>query len=206
MLVAAGFLAKSLINNFLERDLKRFEATIKATHELAVERLKSDLHIRAIEHEVRFSRLHEKRAEVIAELNGHFAEALWEAESFLSPMQWANEPSQTEKHRIAMMKLAELYRFFDKNRIYLPAELGESLKTVVTEVRSHVIKLGSYLMIPDDAFNDDSRAQKHKIWIDGWEAIRTDIPQAREKLEAEFRLLLGPSENPSSSSDSLRRQ
>jgi hypothetical protein len=56
-------------------------------------------------------------------LNAHLVEALWEAESFLSPMEWSGEPNKREKHQTAMNKLVELYRFFDKHRIYLPEAL-----------------------------------------------------------------------------------
>jgi hypothetical protein len=191
LLAVLGILAKSLLEKMIVRDAKRFELELKAKSDATIEHLKNELQLRTIEHQVRFARLHEKRASVIAELNGHLAEVLWEAESFLSPMQWVGEPPQGEKHRNAMNKLAEFFRFFDKHRIYLPAELCESLQELAMQVRSHVINFGVYVTFEDATLNDQTRAQKTKAWHEGWDAIKNQVPQARTALENEFRVLLG---------------
>src|SRR2546426_7558344 len=128
LLAVLGLLGKSLLDKLIVRDTKEFESTLKAKADAAVEHLKNELHLRTIEHQVRFSRLHEERAGVIAELYGHLVEALWEAESFLSPMEWSGEPTKKEKHQTAMNKLVELYRYFDKHRIYLPPDVCASLE------------------------------------------------------------------------------
>ena len=99
LLAVLGLLGKSLLDKLIVRDTKEFESSLKAKADAAIEHLKNDLQLRTIEHQVRFSRLHEKRAAVIAELYGHLVEALWEAESFLSPMEWAGEPSKKEALR-----------------------------------------------------------------------------------------------------------
>jgi hypothetical protein len=197
LLAVLGILAKSILEKLITRDTKQFESELKAKSDATIEHLKNELQLRTIEHQVRFSRLHEKRASVIAELNGHLAEVLWEAESFLSPMQWVGEPSQEEKHRNAMNKLAEFFRFFDKHRIYLPAELCESLQELVMQVRRHVINFGVYVKFHDATLNDHTRAHKEKAWNEGWDAIKIQVPQARTALENEFRALLGQAANPS---------
>ena len=190
-LAVLGFLGKSLLEKLIARDTKRFETDLKAKADAAIEQLRSDLQIRSIEHQVRFSRLHEKRATVIAELYGHLVETLWEAESFLSPMEWAGEPDKKAKHQTAMNKLVEFFRYFDKHRIYLPEELCVSLETLVLSVRSHVIEFGVFVRLDEESLNTHTHQQKHKAWDEGWRAIKTQVPQARKLLEAEFRALLG---------------
>ena len=76
MLAVLAYLAKLFIGHKLSRDTSSFQSELKATSDAAIERLKSDLQLHAIEHQVRFSRLHEKRATVIAELNSFIAEAM----------------------------------------------------------------------------------------------------------------------------------
>lgn len=191
LLAVLGLLGKSLLDKLIARDTKRFETDLKAKSDSAIERLRSDLQIRTIEHQVRFSRLHEKRASVIADLYGHLVETLWEAESFLSLMEWAGEPSKQEKHKVAMEKLVDFFRFFDKHRIYLPEPICVSLEAIAMRVRSHVIAFGVYTRFSDQSLNEHTRAQKEKAWNEGWEAIKTDIPAARKQLEQEFRALLG---------------
>ena len=190
VLAVLGFLAKALLGQLLQRDILSFQFELKAKADSAIEQLKSDLQIRTIEHQVRFSRLHEKRANVIADLNGLVVEALWEAESFLSPMQWAGEPDKREKERIAMSKLVELFRYFDKHRIYLPTELCDVVDKLVTDVRMHVIRFGTYLTWDENALQEHTRKEKHEVWMAGWDAIKNQVPAVRKQLEDSFRALL----------------
>lgn len=195
LLAVLGVLGKSLLDKLIIRDTKQFESDLKAKSDATIEHLKNELQIRTIEHQVRFSRLHEKRASVIAELYGHLVEALWEAESFLSPMEWAGEPNKKEKHQKAMNKLVELYRYFDKHRIYLPPEACASLEALVQNVRSQVTKFGVWVRYEDYELTGDSHTQKNDAWDSGWDAIKNQVPIARKSLEDEFRTLLGAAAN-----------
>ena len=205
MLAVLGLLGKSILDKLIVRDTKQFEADLKAKSDVAIERLKNELQLKTIEHQVRFSRLHEKRAAVIAELYGHLVEALWEAESFLSPMEWAGEPNKKEKHITARNRLVDLYRYFDKHRIYLPSELCTALEGLVTDVRSHVIDFGVYVGFDEKTLNDQTYKEKQKAWNSGWDAIKNQIPLARQSLEDEFRSLLGAAANPTVDPDRTRR-
>ena len=190
LLAVVGWLGKSLFETIIARDTKQFEMDLKAKADIAIETLKSDLELKAIEHQVRFSKLHERRAEVIAELYGYLVEALWAAESFLSPIEWAGEPKKEEKHVSAMNKLLDLYRYFDKNRIYLPPEICASLEKLVTDVRGHVIHFGVY--VERNYGNADHVAkEKNAAWDEGWRAIQDQVPNARTALEAQLRALPG---------------
>src|SRR5712692_5646461 len=94
LLAVLGILGKSFLDKLIVRDTKQFESDLKAKSDAAIEHLKNELQLRTIEHQVRFSRLHEKRAVVIAELYGHLVEAIWEAESFLSQVKRVGEPDK----------------------------------------------------------------------------------------------------------------
>ena len=191
LLTILAFLGKSLFEKLIARDTKRFETDLKAKADVAIEHLRSQFQIQAIEHQVRFSRLHEKRAEVIAELYGLLVRSLWEAESFVSPMQWTGEPDQKQKHATAMSSLVDLYRYFDQHRIYLPESLCESLEQLIMDVRSNVIQFGVWVKYEDSRLPDHAANQKQEAWDKSWEGIKSKIPPARTRLENEFRILLG---------------
>lgn len=139
VLAVLGWLAKSLIGQLLARDSKRFEAALEAKAAITMETFKSELQLRTVEHQVRFSKLHEKRATVIAELNAMLAEVLWSAESLLIPIQWTGEPELPEKARAAERTLIDFFRYFEKHRIYLPAAVCPAVENLVRQVRSKVI-------------------------------------------------------------------
>lgn len=191
LLAVLGYLGKSILEKLIVRDTKQFESNLKAKSDAAIDQLKAELQLKSIEHQVRFSRLHEKRADVIAELYGLLVEALWEAESFLSPMEWAGEPNKKEKHQHAMNKLVELFQYFDKHRIFLPPEVCASLEALVRDIRLQVINFGVWVRYENYELTNDSNIKKQDAWNLGWDAIKNQVPIARESLENEFRKLLG---------------
>ncbi|MDH5731054.1 MAG: hypothetical protein OEZ58_18885, partial [Gammaproteobacteria bacterium] len=67
LIAVLGFLGKSLLEKLIEKDTERFKADLKAKSDSTIEQLKNALEMKATEHQIRFSNLHEKRAETIAE-------------------------------------------------------------------------------------------------------------------------------------------
>jgi hypothetical protein len=51
------------------KDAEAFKADLKRNSDMEIERLKSTLQMAAIEHQVRFSKLHEERVEIIGKLS-----------------------------------------------------------------------------------------------------------------------------------------
>ena len=70
-----AYLAKSLISQWLTKDIESYKAKVKAAGDLTVEQTKAALAMTALEHQVRYSKLHERRAEVPAELYRLLVEA-----------------------------------------------------------------------------------------------------------------------------------
>ena len=89
-----------------------------------------------------------------------------------------------------MSKLVELFRYFDKHRIYLPTELCDVVDKLVTDVRMHVIRFGTYLTWDENALQEHTRKEKHEVWMAGWDAIKNQVPAVRKQLEDSFRALL----------------
>jgi hypothetical protein len=174
LLLVISFLGRSLIGNFLTKDVEKF---------------KGDLQLATIEHEIRFSKLHEKRAEMLAELYKLLVAATWETESFASPMEWDGEPNKQQKYQKAMNAITEYFRFFDQHRIYIPEELCASLEEFARKLRTPTIRLGVYLKI--DYPNAQTTEKMFEVWTQAWDSAQKDVPQLRRALEAEFRKLLG---------------
>src|SRR3954467_14195554 len=83
IVVVLGFLGRSVLSNFLTRDINRTQiklqsrmnasieetkARLKTDGDIAIERVKQEIQAVALEHELRFRKAHEKQAEVIEKL------------------------------------------------------------------------------------------------------------------------------------------
>lgn len=197
MLAVLGVISKLLLEKLIARDTAKFASDLKVSADTAIEHLKSELQLRTIEHQVRFSRLNERRAVVIAELNGYLAEAVWAADSFFSPFESGAENEKLTKYAVTHNKFIDLFRYYDKNKIFMPASLCSSLEALVTDIRSLVAKYGAYLQVEQALPEQGTTAARLRAWQEGWKAIEERIPLARQTLENEFRSLLDGTANPS---------
>jgi hypothetical protein len=174
LLLVLGVLGRSLLNSALNKDLEKF---------------KGQLQLAAIEHEIRFSKLHEKRARVIAQLYKLLVKATWEAESFTTPMEWAGEPDKKEKYVTAQNAIAAYFRFFDQHRVFLSPSLCTQLENFAKEVRGPVISFGVW--VRHDHLSGKPAEDKNNAWDAAWKKVKDDVPKLRASIEAEFRSLLG---------------
>ena len=194
LLIALGWLARSLGSQILAKDLERFKSELAATSHTAIERSKHELQMLALEHEVRFSKLHEKRASVVAEIYGLLVEAHWASQSFVSAVGFAGDPPKSQQYNSAMNASAEFYRFFEKNRIYLPTEVCRQLDEFIRNIRKEMIGFGIYATAEDGYLPESAVQKKYDAWIKVGEYFSNEVPKARELLETELRKLIGAQE------------
>lgn len=191
LLVVLGWLTRSVVQHWLTKDVEQFKATLLAESASASEQLKHELGLAAVEHNVRFSKLHERRAEVIAELYGLLVEAYWALHSFVSPVEWSSDDPKRKKYADAMAKASDFFRYFDKNRIFLPVDLCVSLDTFIQGMRGEAIGFGVWVQM--EYVSENASQEKHKAWMKAWSYFDSEAPKARLALESELRAILGPS-------------
>jgi len=181
VLAVLGILARSLINGLLAKDLTKFEIELKARSDSTIERLKNELQIATIEHQIRFSRLHEKRGEVIAELYKKLVEAIDCTEIF-------SATADMEKFPKTFRKIKEFTQFFDKHRIYFPESICLQLEDIGDKIRSPTIGLGVFSSMEQP--NPKIVHEQFKAWKSAWKSIKEQVPSARKEIENEFRKIL----------------
>jgi len=138
-----------------------------------------------VEHDVRFSKLHAKRAEVIADLYS----LLWEARAVAGQfiLHDTREAKQSQKAR---EKVAELFRFISVNRIYLPKSVCGLLDRFESMLRKSVAFVEVY-WVRIEYPNEATREQANKVMVDAVQVLESGLPALFEQLETEFRALLG---------------
>src|SRR5690554_3495813 len=79
-----GWVGRSVAIHWLDKNLKSHEHQLAATYAQEMERLRHQLQVAATEHEIRFRSIHEKQAEVIAEIYGLLRELHRAAASYVA--------------------------------------------------------------------------------------------------------------------------
>lgn len=149
---------------------------------------KADLERRDFEHRTRFSKLHERRAEIIAELYQRMVNThrLIRYESFPIPTFVDEDGEEIKGEPIdrAFQAYIDFDYFFDENRIYFTKE-----QCTMLDGLSRLMSKGSMATRPRQKYITDPEVIEF-VNTQLKEAL-TEIPQVLESLEDTFRKLLG---------------
>lgn len=136
----------------------------------------------------RFSKLHEIRAQIIADLYGHLCELHWAVCRFLRDFHKANHDEQRLKE--LNDKSHDFTDFYNKHRIYFTENICSKIDALVQSFYSAWVPLEA--IVPSKDRNDK---QVKQDWNECAEIVRKKCPEIRESLERDFRKILGVTES-----------
>jgi hypothetical protein len=184
------WLARSIFKHILSKDIEKYKIKLGFESDQKIEELRNQLKILSLEHEIRFSRLHDKRALIIAEMYEKLIDAVNAATDYVSFVDLAGEPSKDKKFEIAITKISTFYQYYNKRKIFLSKQLCDQIKQFSDKLWKPTHELSLY--IGDMGFAKRPDGDYDDVWMEAWNSISGgEIPQAVQALEAEFRNLLG---------------
>ncbi len=173
---AISLVVKSLIENAMSKDVEKFKITISKELELYRSALEKD--------NFRFSKLHEKRAEVIIELYGKLVDFESALNTWICPLQFADsEKLKPSRQQVVYDTGKEFYTFYQKHRIFFTPEVCKLLDDLTTKLL--------HVRIEFETQNRLEGKDQTEVWMKAWKGISKDIPQLRSSIEDEFRSILG---------------
>jgi hypothetical protein len=190
--VVSGILAwliRSLVTHLLSKDVESYKQALQSQAGIELEKLKHELRLAATEHEKQVSLLHEKRAEVIAELHSKLIDFLGAAEVFVSHVEYEGDAPKSEKAKTLGEKAVAFHRYFIHHRIYFTEELCSKVKTLFDSITSPARTYRIWL----DALERSATvtAEYQKAWDEAVAAMNDKVPPLELAVRAEFRALLG---------------
>jgi hypothetical protein len=176
------YLLRKIFEKWLSQDLESFKARLRASHDAEIERLRADLRAVAFERETRFARLHELRAEVIAELYKRLVWAHTSLLEFIQPIQQGGEKQRKERGRKAADNTNKFFAHFHENYIYFDQSLCSVIETLEEKFRR---TWAEFAIFPD------MKPASAREWADAWKSFSQDVPPLRHEIEKRFRRMLG---------------
>jgi len=212
LVAAAAWLFRSLIGQFLSKDLERFKSDLKSQNEREIESLKSDLKIEAEKKTLQFSTLHSKRAEIMADLYEKLFDTLtliqglrfeYEYREIREDLdrkyrrghraEWQIEPGidtllPEEEQKIEALRTSmnELFLFYKKHLIYFPSEICEEIDRFLT-LSSYTRSNYQNIALKDAEDNLLVNPVVKEMWDKAYDAT----PKILQTLETKFRGILG---------------
>lgn len=163
-----AFLFQSFIKQWLSRNLEEF---------------KVNLQLAAFEHQTRFTKLHEKRAEVIAELYKRLVKTERGLRLVLDTIPGLPpEHLLEETLRPVLDSIPDFSSYFEMNSIYLDGNVCGKLKDLNDEFQMALA--GTLYYLEEDPGST-------RGWEIAFETLTEKIPPIKESIEREFRKMLG---------------
>ena len=193
LLAVLGYLARSLLSQMLAKDLKQFEARLSQASASAAEELKHRLSLVAHEHSVRFSRLHDKQAQVLEEI---FSKLLVFEDASAT---LALADNSTPEHLLEFgLRRAEdagrnLAQFIRRHEIYLPVDTSRQLQALLDKVTS-LLSSCSFNLVGkklESSGRDDLFPESKDAWNSVHSYLEHEAPAVRKAVEKDFRKRLG---------------
>jgi hypothetical protein len=193
LLAAITWLLKTALGAWIDKDAEKFKASLKAASDKEIESLKHSLQRIATEHQVRFSKMHERRAGFIEELYKKLTDLNLHGEQFVMTSENNPTPNQAERFRKIQQELREVFLFAEQHRIYLPESVCALVDKHLGQLRKTVWTAGIFGRIANP--NETTSHQSNEAFTKAYKEFETDIPAARKALEREFRQMIGAEAN-----------
>ncbi|MFA6525648.1 MAG: hypothetical protein WCT33_05285 [Patescibacteria group bacterium] len=172
-----AFLIKSITKHFLDKDFEKYKLELNQLLE---------------ENKIRFSKLHEERAEVIKNVYQKLDRSIDSTQSLINPVQWSGEKTSEEKKKIAVEYANDFIRYYSENKIFFSNETCQILDDITEQLKDTFKKYwAKELFEKSSSEGKNFGTRSIESWEQAWEKIKTNVPEAQSRLADDFRRILG---------------
>ncbi len=181
-----AFLTRSVILHYLSKDIDRHKAELLRTTN---------------EHQIRFNRVYEKQAEVIAE----FYRRLVTAKRLLGCLRLTDSQTLTNKDKAMAEDAFSAYwdalTYFDNHALYFDDQVCQKVLVLNMKMLKYTSFFSGLVEMMQNRFTEEERQQLNSMKIEGvgierhlietWKTMDDEIAPLLRDLVKEFRGLLG---------------
>ena len=187
LFLALAWLTRKLLSQLLAKDVEKFKSELQLRTNIELSEFKSTLELAAYEHQYRFGRLHEKRAEIISELYSAIFDLQKSVGDFIDSLP-VSTPEHNKKNLLTVWKAADHFKaIYGRNRIYFNESVCFKIERLNASLSAPVSTLAAQMNLAGEQ-NWDSLG---KIWLDAQGKFDSEVPDIKNELENEFRMILG---------------
>jgi hypothetical protein len=186
---ALVWLARSIVTHWLSKDVETYKNRIKAESDIALDRARSELQILAARRNIEYSRIHEKRLEIISELAGKIREFHERVTAYVSAWEIAGGPTKEERRKLAIAALAEFNNYFVPRRFFLPKKTVQKIEAFRSGLHKISLDFMFYVEQGREVRHDPNK--EIDVWTQANEYTDEKAPILIDELEDDFRKILG---------------
>lgn len=183
------WLLRSWITVQLDKALILYQGQLTHQNAKSLEEMRDSLGRASAEHGVRFSKMHERRAEVVGGLYERLSMTIVHVENFLHSTTIGSPGEASELYGAAWNAQLDLFLFIQKHKIWLPTDLAMQFENLSGQLKTALIEPGVFINSPMP--DSPKRTLKAMDAVDNaWKGMKEQIRPAKEALEVELRRLM----------------
>ena len=184
LLAVVAWLIRSLIRHLLSKDIERYKFDLKREADKELALIKAALNIEALTYQIRFSKLHDRRADIIERLYKKIVALETAAACLKAEFHMDEDEELKQKADTLIDRYFEVYAFIEDNKIYFSEDLSNNIKDFNTLYFNLSIKI-YYQSKPDNKENFIKAFREEKDKFD------SQNKKIKTVIESDFRKLLG---------------
>lgn len=168
--------------------LKKFFESVIAKD---LEKYKSELQIKNLEHQIRFSFYHNRKAEVISEFYSNLIRTIRVIEDLVRPFR-IGDPGLTKLKEESANNLNQLSSHYFEHRIFFDDDIIPKIESILGDVKESFIEFN--IAQPDDQIK---HGEDHdpKLWINSYRRVKNKVRPLLTELEVRFKKIFTDTEN-----------
>lgn len=166
-----------------DQQLETHKAQLKSQADVELEKLKSSLAITAAQQNTTFSKLHDRRMDVIGNTFARLAKLHDCVTEYVKPVEMAGEKARAERRNEAVSAFNDFKPYFSQNRIFLPKDVADLIEKANLEL---VRITNQFTFMVDLAKQPDVQ-----LWLKITEKLDNEFRQALSRLEEQLRAAIG---------------
>ncbi|MHA4410656.1 hypothetical protein ACX163_05205 [Bacillus cereus] len=183
-----GYIFKTVFAHMLNKQTEQYKVILNKQ----TEEHKSELQRLTNKHQIIFNKLHEERAVTIKELYSKFVKLEKKMRSLTSLFQGAWENTMEQKSKDALDSYWDFLDFYSVNRIYFSEDICKIIDNIEGEFKNILHNIQVYELDRNELDSDIKvRHEQINVWKANWDRVKKEIPDLKNKIEIEFRKLLG---------------
>lgn len=172
-----------------DKEMALFRTNLQSESDRQFEMFKGQLNLRAFEHQTRFSRLHDKRLDIIMSLYKSLAETEMAFHQLMKPAWLEGEPPINELRQRAYDSAAALEQNYLYNaKLLLPSDVCEVIESFQIKLQECWFKFPHHAGGTGQSWVSGVPVE---AWNAAWKTVREELPTVRKVVENHFRRLLG---------------
>ena len=167
------------------KDLDSVRNELKAATNTEAEKLRPSLNMVAKEHEIKFSGLHEKRAETIAEGYSLLSDLHYKLADYVKVFESAGEPARPERQKVAAIAFDKFQDFYREKKIFFAKSIENKIDEINKDLRN------AYIEFTYNVDTEPPDGERIKTWFEISKRVSEDITSTLDELRQDFREELG---------------